>query len=103
MVTSGTRVVRLISSGALLVRFAVPPEEIATLAVGSRVRVEVEVLRRAFEAEVRQRAPEIDPPSQMIFVEAHLEAPEVAIPSGAVARVTRLVPGAPPAPRCLAP
>lgn len=90
----GTPVVRLISSDDLLTRFAVPPEEVAALPLGTPVRVEIELLRLATEGIVDHVAPEIDAASQMVFVEARLTAPPGGeIPSGAIARMTVLKPG----------
>lgn len=89
-VSPGLPVVRLISSGSLLARFAVPPEETARVPAATAVRVEVEDLELALAGVVEHRAPEIDAASQMVFVEAGLELPAAApeIPSGTVARVS---------------
>ena len=72
VVASGTRVLRLISSAELLVRFAVPPEEVTALPLGTPLRLEIENLGAVLEATVAHRAPEIDAASQMVFVEADL-------------------------------
>jgi RND family efflux transporter MFP subunit len=89
-VSPGTPVVRLLSSGGLLARFAVPPEEAPRVPVATPVRVEVEDLGVALAGVVEHQAPEIDAASQMVFVEARLETPGEAshLPSGAVARVS---------------
>jgi RND family efflux transporter MFP subunit len=91
MVSAGTPVVRLISSESFLARFAVPPEEIAALPIGTPVRIELETLDLTLDAVVEQVAPEIDAASQMIFIEAGLSlasATDRTLPSGAVARVS---------------
>ncbi len=95
-VAAGTPVVRLISSGNLLVRFAVPPEGASAVAVGAAVRVEVEEPALTLGGVVEQLSPEIDAGSQMLFVEARLEAKAgaaAAVPSGAAARVSRAAAG----------
>ncbi len=99
--TAGTPVVRLISSGGLLTRFAVPPEEALELAVGMPVRVEIETLRLAVDGTVGHIAPEIDSASQMVFVEARLASGVPRrVPARAMARVSILGSGPLP-PSCL--
>lgn len=95
-------VVRLISSGSLIARFAVPPEETARVPVETEVRVEVESMGRAFPGTVEHLAPEVDAAAQMVFVEAGLEVARPLtseISSGAVARVSVAAAGT--APTCL--
>lgn len=76
-VTAGRALVRLVSSEALLVRFAVPPEEVERLRVGAEVLIEESgdrpTLRALGRARVRHISPEIDLASQRIFVEAILD------------------------------
>lgn len=74
VVMNGTPIVRLVSDEALLVRFAVPPEEIDQLGLGDWVAVATSDGRRIGRARVRHLAPEIDLASQRIFVEATLDA-----------------------------
>lgn len=95
-VSPGMPVVRLISSGSLLARFAVPPEETSRVPTATEVRVEVEDLGLTLAGVVEHLAPEIDAASQMVFAEARLELPDVApdIPSGTVARVSVAADGA---------
>lgn len=73
VVSPGTRIVRLVTSEALWVRFAVPAAEAGDLAAGKRVQARVAGLEAPIPAVVRQVAPELDPASQMILVEAELE------------------------------
>lgn len=73
VVAPGTRIVRLVTSDALWVRFAVPAARAGELAPGKRVEVRVAGLEAPIAAVVRQVAPELDPASQMILVEAELD------------------------------
>lgn len=72
----GEPVVRLLSSDALWVRFAVPPRELEGLAVGTTVAASLEGSTDSVEATVRQIAPETDPASQLVFVDAVLDLDE---------------------------
>jgi len=88
MVSTLTPVLRLISDGAHFVRFAVPEDRRARLSLGARVRVLAgggELL-----GSIEQIAPEIDPASRMITVEAGLSPPPPGGPAplaGDMARV----------------
>lgn len=88
-VEPGTAVLRLAGSGQRLVRFAVPPEEITRLQVGQAVRI---LLPAGGElpARVARIAPQVDPPSQMVFVEAELQAgpSPPSLPDGLTVRVS---------------
>jgi RND family efflux transporter MFP subunit len=89
-VVPGTPIVRLITSSELWVKFAVPGSDAARLAVGDKVKVELESLDATVLATIEQIAPEVEPNSQMIIVEAELAAPgelEDRLQSGLVARV----------------
>lgn len=69
-VAAGTPLLRLISDGALLVRFAVPEQD-TQLQVGSSVElVPVEQPEHSFSARVQRIAPEIDSASRMRTLEA---------------------------------
>jgi multidrug resistance efflux pump len=106
IVGPGTPILRLISGDRLLSRFAIPPEEVDSVATGTSVRVEVDHLGLSLVGVVEHLAPEIDAASQLLFVEARITdgAPGVAaIPSGAAARVAVQRPGEPPPPSCFAP
>ena len=74
IVAPGTEIVRLVSGEALLVRFAVPPEEISGLRLGAEVDVLEPDGERVGRARVQHVAPEIDLASQRIFAEATLDA-----------------------------
>ncbi len=100
LVSQGTPILRLISGDGMLSRFAVPPEQVATVPIGSTVRVEVQDLPEVVFGKVEHLAPEIDPASQMVFVEAQLDLTRAAaLPSGALARVSAW--GAGGVPSCL--
>lgn len=70
VVTTGTRIVRLIASDELWVRFAVPAKEAGPMRVGAEVAVEVESMKTPLTATIKQVAPELDAVTQMILVEA---------------------------------
>jgi RND family efflux transporter MFP subunit len=88
----GTLVIRLISQGGLLARFAVPPDQAESLETGQAIRIELADLDRAIGASIRHRSPEIDTAAQMVFIEADLDptAENLSIPSGATAKVAIL-------------
>ena len=67
-----TPVARLIASEGLRVRFAVPPAQAGKLMLGRSVRVEVAGIANTLDGVIRHIAPELDPASKMIFVEAGL-------------------------------
>jgi len=77
IVRSGTPIVRLISAGSYVVRFAVPPDQSARLRLGQRIGFLPES-RGAVPAElpgvISQIAPQVDTASQMVFAEADLDA-----------------------------
>ncbi len=72
LVGPGTPVVRLISSGELLVRAAVPPEEARKLAVSTPVTATVRNLGLRIPGSVQRIAPEVDAASQMVMIEIRL-------------------------------
>lgn len=93
MAGPGSPVVRLISSDALWVRFAVPPHELDRLSVGTIVVSRIEDPAITVEATVRQIAPETDPASQLVFVDAELDLDEALrsrIQAGAAAWVRHM-------------
>jgi RND family efflux transporter MFP subunit len=75
LVHSGEPVVRLISAGEFLLRFAVPPEQAASIRKGAGVEVRLASLPMSLLGRVSQVAPRIDTASQMVFVEAELQVP----------------------------
>ncbi len=89
LVGPGTPVVRLISSGDLLLRFAVPPEEADALKLGTRVEARLDGLPLTLHGTVEHLAPEIDLASQLVFVEARVEETldGQRFPAGAAAEV----------------
>jgi RND family efflux transporter MFP subunit len=72
MVGPDAPIVRLIERDVLWVKFAMPPIEAAKLTLGAPVTVELETTGEKFKATTKQIAPELDPASHMIFVEAEL-------------------------------
>lgn len=71
----GLPVVRLIATGSLWVRFAIPPDRREAISVGDTVRVDIDGVEATAEAVVKQISPELDPASKMIFAEAELVLP----------------------------
>lgn len=67
-VRAGDPVVRIVSAGAMLVRFAVPEERIAGLKAGDPVTVQLD--GTSFEARIARLSPEVEPSSRTVFVEA---------------------------------
>ena len=91
IVSSGSAIVRLVSSEALLVRFAVPPEELGALSLGATVEV-IGDDSPLGQAVVRRISPEIDLASQRIFVEALLDPLTLRFrPKGGLGVVVRVV------------
>jgi multidrug resistance efflux pump len=89
-VDAGVSLLRLITMHSLWVRFAVPSAESDWLKVGLIVRVQPERVAPNRRATIRRIAPEVDPSTDMIFVEASLvaekgEGPELR--SGEAVRV----------------
>lgn len=75
LVHSGAPVVRLISAGEFMLRFAVPPEQAASIRKGAGVEVRLDSLPMSLLGRVSQVTPRIDTASQMVFVEADLQVP----------------------------
>ncbi len=102
-VARGERVVRVISTDSLLVRFAVPEKDARLLAVGHSVLIRTE--ERGLEAagEISGIAPDVDPPSQAIFVEAVLKDPGLLKDSIVVGRAVRVSLAAGRSPRAPSP
>ena len=82
----GQPIVRLISGGDLIVRFAVPPEQARTLASAQPVVVQAEGAE--LRATIEQVSPEVDPPSGMVLLVAKLDE-KAAVKPGSVVRVRR--------------
>jgi RND family efflux transporter MFP subunit len=83
-VAPGSPVLRLATTEELLARFAVPPGEAGGLAVGETVEVTAAGGRppQVVPAVVSRIAPEVDVPSQRVFVEARLPASGPALQAG---------------------
>jgi RND family efflux transporter MFP subunit len=73
IVRSGTPIVRLISAGSYVVRFAVPPEQSARLHLGERIGFHPESRGAEMPGTISQIAPQVDTASQMVFAEADLD------------------------------
>jgi RND family efflux transporter MFP subunit len=85
----GTAVLRLISAHDFLLRFAVNPEKAAPLRPGRPILFRLDALPLTLSGRITQVAPEIDPASQMLFVEADLGIPpSLHLQDGLVGRVT---------------
>jgi RND family efflux transporter MFP subunit len=90
-VGAGQPIVRIITANDMWVRFAVPREDLARVKVHGAVTARVKVVGASLEGVIKHVSPEIDPASQMIFVEAQLVVPKTwsgRIPAGATARVS---------------
>lgn len=72
VVGPGTPLVRLISSGDLLVRAAVPPEEARVLSLGAPVTATTRTTGLQVTGQVQRIAPEVDAASQMVLIEVRL-------------------------------
>lgn len=98
-VSEGETLVRIVS-GAPRVRFAIPEERLAEVAVGDTVMIELgggshpsragtEPAGPRGEARISRIAPEVDPAARAAFAEAELADPDApALISGAAVRVT---------------
>lgn len=75
-IASGTPIVRVLGEGELRVRFAVPAERQAELAIGGAVRVRVPELAAELPGALEKLAPEVDAASRMIIAEARIDVPE---------------------------
>jgi multidrug resistance efflux pump len=88
-VEAGRPVLGLLAGERPLIRFAVPPGDLHHFPLGAAVAAELKGgSRLPVEATVETVAPELDAPSQMVFVEAGSPAEAWAgVPIGAVLRV----------------
>ena len=88
-VSRSAPIVRVISPTSLVIRFAVPEEQAADIALGRKVIVRVASMDATMGAVIESIAPEIDAALRMVVVEARLAGAgrTDTIPSGAVARV----------------
>jgi RND family efflux transporter MFP subunit len=91
-VTRSTALVRLISADDLWVRFAVPEEEsvAATIRAGLAVTIKVDDVEAELAGQVEKVAPEVDPASRMIVVEARVVLPAGTSRQALSGRVARV-------------
>jgi RND family efflux transporter MFP subunit len=77
IVRPGTPIVRLISAGSYVVRFAVPPEQTSRLHLGEPIdfRSTTAPGSPVLPGTISQIAPQVDTASQMVFAEAELQLP----------------------------
>ena len=71
-VSRSTPIVRVISPASLVIRFAVPEEQAASVAVGRNVIVSVGSVNLTAEGVIESVVPEIDAALRMVVVEARL-------------------------------
>ena len=92
-VAAGRSVARLISADELWVRFAVPSAEARRVLPGGPVMVAPDGQDAASLAgEIRRVAPEIDPATDMVFVEAILGSPPAGAPRLLAGEIVRVRP-----------
>ncbi|HTR56515.1 MAG TPA: efflux RND transporter periplasmic adaptor subunit [Kofleriaceae bacterium] len=86
-VDEGHPVVRVISSDELFVKFAIPADQVGSIAAGDEVDIVIEQQGVTTPGVVRHVAPELDPVAQMILADAELTAPPAKLESGIVCRI----------------
>ncbi len=86
-VVEGQPVLRVISSGELYVKFAIPAADAKKLKPGDPIDVRFETTNVHATGVVRDIAPELDPVAQMIVAEATLDKPPADLQSGLVCRI----------------
>jgi RND family efflux transporter MFP subunit len=87
-VSPGTHIVRLVSAGEVLVRFAIPEALGAPVHVGMSIAVDVD--SAALSGTVDKLAPEVDAASRMIVAEARVRVPAALSDMSLVGRVARV-------------
>ncbi len=90
-VSRSTPIVRVISPASLVIRFAVPEEQAAAVAVGRNVIVRVGSVDLTADGVIESVVPEIDAALRMVVIEARLTTNggrTQTIPAGAIARVS---------------
>ena len=86
-----TPILRVIQSEDLHVRFAVPVDQSREVSIGEPISIQVETLSAPLAGEIENISPEVEPASQMLFVEARLlisRADQQRLRAGLVAHVT---------------
>ncbi len=86
-VTAATPIVRLLSSGELIVRFAVPEATSGALSVGRTVHVAAENSTATAIGTIEKIAPEIDTASRMLVLEARIAPGSGSLRVGEITRV----------------
>jgi RND family efflux transporter MFP subunit len=82
----GAPIVRIIGTGELRVRFAIPEERASSVVVGMPLRIAISTA--TLSGAVEKVAPEIDAASRMVFAEASIaEDPRQPLRSGQIAHV----------------
>jgi len=88
IVKPGQPIVRLLSTGGQRIRFAVPPEQSARTVVGRALRFVIPALGLTLAGKVTHTAREVDPASQLVFVEAEVAGgDDERLKAGLVGRV----------------
>jgi len=82
IVAAGEPIVRLISSSAVRVRFAIPISEAAGFDASHPLHIRAESSGRVLPARTVRVAPSVDLPTQMLFVEAEFEATQPGLTAG---------------------
>lgn len=87
--TSPSRpILRLLESGELKVRFAIPEEEVHKVWKGAPVKIRLLQQDTLLEGRVESIAPEVEAASRMVLAMARLEvAPGSSVPAGIVVRI----------------
>ena len=88
-VKAGEPVLRIVSTGPLVARFAVAEERSTQLAVGDRVTVTMDAT--SFAARIARISPEVEPASRTVFVEATSEAATARCSDGCPGLAGRVV------------
>ncbi len=86
-VTEGQPVLRVISSGELFVKFAVPSDDSRKVSPGDLLEIRFEKTKTVTQGVVKTVAPELDPIAQMILAEAEIKDPPKELQSGLVCRI----------------
>jgi RND family efflux transporter MFP subunit len=88
-VTGGTPLVRLLRTGPLQVRFAIPEEQLGEVRPGTPVGLELSSQGRTLPGHVERVAPEVDAASRMVFALATFDTPGdmASVVVGTAARV----------------
>jgi RND family efflux transporter MFP subunit len=87
-VEAGQTIVRIVGHGGMRLRLALPPQLARDVAIGTIVMASIETVDRPIPATIKQIAPNLDPASGMIFVEAELDRADAdSLQAGLGARV----------------